>query len=125
MTYLALAKQTEARLRSARQNQPPHEKNESTKEVAPDLPERRHIDAYRAALRECWRLLSLGPDADPATADRVRGEVFRLEDEVGEPRASQLRHVWAVEWHRETRQCPGCGEPGETHREPGGCLKNW
>jgi hypothetical protein len=79
----------------------------------PLLPGPGHVDAYRDALRECWRLMALGPDADAAACHRAMNELFKLEDEVGEPRASELRRQWEIEWHRETGRCPRCGEVGE------------
>ena len=83
----------------------------------PLLPEPHHIDAYRAALRQCWSMMAAGPVADPEACPRALNELFKLEDEVGEPRASELRHAWEREWYRETRRCPRCGQPGERHGE--------
>jgi hypothetical protein len=85
----------------------------------PLLPEPHHIDAYRAALYEFWRLMALGPNADPDPCRRALNEVFKGEDEVGEPRASELRGRWEVEWHQATGRCPRCGERGERHGEGG------
>jgi hypothetical protein len=81
----------------------------------PLLPEPRHIDAYRAALRQCWQLMAAGAAANPDACRQALSEVVRFEDEVGEPRATDLRHQWEIEWSLATGRCPRCGEPGERH----------
>jgi hypothetical protein len=115
MSYLEMLKQAEARLWAARQRRAGDERDEITKEVFPSLPEPRHLDAYRAALREFWHLMARSSGIDATTAARIRDEVVRFEDEVGEPRAMELRHQWEADWHRETGRCPRCGEPGKYH----------
>ena len=79
------------------------------------LPEPRHIEAFKIALREAWRLMAEGPDADPEACRRALNEVFKLEDDVGEPRATELRHAWEAAWHRDAGRCPRCGELGDRH----------
>lgn len=76
----------------------------------PVVPQPDRVRAYRAALREWWRLMGLGPDVDRQTATVTYDKVIRLIDEVGEPLATRVRHKWEAEWTRETGRCPRCGE---------------
>jgi len=71
--------------------------------------------AYRHALRRWFELVAQGPTADPAEVDRIRQELLRLIDEVGEARAMTLRRQWARESWEETGVCPFCGERGPYH----------
>ncbi len=70
---------------------------------------------YRQVLRRWFELTAQGPTADPTEVARTYQDLLRLIDEVGEPRATQLRRQWAREWWRETGVCPFCGEPGPYH----------
>jgi len=70
---------------------------------------------YRQAIL-CWfELTTQGPAVHQAEVDRVHQEILRLIDDVGQPRATSLRHQWARAWHRETGVCPYCGERGVYH----------
>jgi hypothetical protein len=57
----------------------------------------------------------MGEDVPPEIARKAVDLVLKLEDEIGEPRATELRHQWEAEYHRETGRCPRCGEGGERH----------
>jgi hypothetical protein len=82
---------------------------------APDLPEPRHVDAFKGALLRFWHLMADKADVPEDVAANLVDLIFKLEDEVGEPRASLLRQRWEIEYHRETGRCPRCGETGERH----------
>lgn len=86
MSYLELAKQTEV-----------------------------EIAAYRAALWRGWQIMAQGADADPAEAEAVYDEIIRRIDDLGPSSADRLRHLWEVEWFKETGCCPRCGERGDRH----------
>lgn len=74
---------------------------------------------YYEALRLVWGLTQTGAGASPATCKAAYAEVVRLTDDVGEPLASRLRHIWEVEWRRQTGRCPRCGEAEEFHDPEG------
>lgn len=73
------------------------------------------LDAYRDALHRWWSLTAQGAAADPAETMSVYQAIVRLLDDVGEPRATGLRHQWAAEWYAECGICPTCGERGPYH----------
>lgn len=75
----------------------------------------RHLVLYREALRHWWALAAQGSQADQGEVSRVYQEIIKLIDEVGEPRATQLRREWAREWWQQTGVCPWCGELGPYH----------
>jgi len=122
MSFLALAKQAEARLRAANgmapsdavdavnavSSRPPGVVSSSASGVA-------DVATYQAALHDFWQLMALGLTVDRETAIGAAVKVTRLIDVVGEPEATELRHRWEAEWHRETGRCPRCGERGERH----------
>jgi hypothetical protein len=74
------------------------------------------IAAYRAALWRWWQLATSGTEADLTEIAALYDEIIRRIDELGPALADRLRHVWAVEWFKETGYCPRCGIPGEFHR---------
>lgn len=74
-----------------------------------------HASEYRAALRQAFALIALGPAAEILDCQRVLGEEARLVDELGVARADAIRATVARAWYRETGRCPLCGEPGRFH----------
>jgi hypothetical protein len=119
MSFLELAKQADARLRTAKGAAPPYAVN-AVNAVSGGLhgvvpPPVDNVTAYCAAMREFWRLVALGPAVDRGTAIKALNEVIRLVAEVGEPTATELRHRLEAEWHREAGRCARCGESGERH----------
>lgn len=70
---------------------------------------------YRQTLQRWFELTAQGPVAHQAEVDRVHQEILRLIDDVGQPRATSLRHQWAREWWQETGVCPYCGDRGPYH----------
>ena len=119
MSFLALVKQAEAQ-RRARKGIPPSDAIDAVNAVSswPPGAVSSPIDAiaaYRVALHEFWRLVTLGHNVDAETATRAVNEVTQLIDLVGEPAATELRHRLEAEWHRDTGRCARCGGSGERH----------
>jgi hypothetical protein len=73
------------------------------------------ITLYKAALWKWWTLTAQGADADEGDVETTYQEIVRLIDELGEATATMLRHEYEVEWYRQTRRCPRCGEHGDRH----------
>ena len=73
------------------------------------------LAAYRDALHHFWKFTAQGADADHSAVRHAYQEIIRLIDEVGEPRATELRRQWARAWHAEHGICPTCGERGPYH----------
>lgn len=66
---------------------------------------------YRDALYRAWELVALGPAADPEACRQPLADVARWSDEAGEPRATEFRRGFAVEWFAARGTCPNCGGP--------------
>lgn len=73
------------------------------------------LSDYREALLRWWALVALGADSAVVEVQGIHQDIVRLLDEVGEPKATERRRAWELEWHRETGRCPFCGEPGAYH----------
>jgi hypothetical protein len=84
-------------------------------EIARQAQARYRAEHYREALRLFWRLNAAEAEVSPAAAMQAHNEVIKLTDEIGEPRATILRHRWEAEWYAEAGVCPRCGERGERH----------
>lgn len=70
---------------------------------------------YQSALN-AWADLVGGP-ADDLLAREVHQQLLKLIDEVGEPRATQLRRRWAREWQQAQGRCAWCGSVHELEEE--------
>jgi len=75
----------------------------------------RQIEEYRAALWRWWTLVMQEAGADEATVQATYDEIIRRTDDLGPDSAMRLRHGFEVEWFRETRRCPRCGQAGRKH----------
>lgn len=77
-------------------------------------PETAAIRLYRRALTHWWELTAHGPDADHAEIARLKQEIYKLIDEVGEPAASTLCRQWARARWRGSGLNPWSGQPDAT-----------
>jgi len=109
MSYLALAKQVEARLSG---------REPSLAAPFAQDPKPTPVPALCQALRAFFAMTAREVDGDlpaPEEAQALLSEIRRLWDDVGPAFAKVVSREEAWAYYRETRRCPYCGEPGVFH----------